>query len=52
MRWIVGMLLVSAAILKASQLIFDPAVALANGRVIPRLQVGVELAIGLFAVSG
>jgi hypothetical protein len=52
MRWIVGLLLVSAAILKATQLIVEPTVAVATGRLLPPLQVGVELAVGLFAMSG
>jgi hypothetical protein len=52
MRWVVGILLVSAAILKAVQLITDPTVTLTNGRLLPSLQVGAELGIGLLALNG
>jgi hypothetical protein len=70
MRWIVGYLLVTAAILKAAQLVTEPTAALLAVRaspdpvvhgspdpaliatMLPPLQVGAELAIGLFALSG
>jgi hypothetical protein len=70
MRWIVGILLVTAAILKAVQLVTEPTAALLAvretpnravrwspdpaliGTLLPPLQVGAELAIGLLALSG
>jgi hypothetical protein len=52
MRWVVGLLLVSAAILKAAQFITEPTTALVYGRLLPSLQVGVELGVGLVALNG
>jgi hypothetical protein len=62
MRWIVGILLVTAAILKAVQLVAEPTAALLAvrgspdlvpiGSLLSPLQVGVELAIGLLALTG
>jgi len=54
MRWIVGLLLVGAAILKTVQLITEPAATLMSplgGWLLP-IQVGVELGVGLFVLSG
>lgn len=54
MRWIVGLLLVCAAILKTFQLFTEPAAALASplSRWFAPMQVGVELGIGLGALAG
>jgi hypothetical protein len=54
MRIVVGLLLVTAAVLKAGQLIDDPTAALTislGGWVLP-IQVGVELGFGLLVLSG
>jgi hypothetical protein len=54
MRWITGFLLVGAAVLKAAQLIFDPASVVLNplGRYFLPVQVGIELTLGLLVLSG
>jgi hypothetical protein len=54
MRWVTGLLLVVAAVLKAAELINEPAVTLANplGRFFVPIQVGLELGLGLFVLSG
>ncbi|HEX4415301.1 MAG TPA: MauE/DoxX family redox-associated membrane protein [Lacipirellulaceae bacterium] len=54
MRWLVGLLLISAAVLKAVQLISEPATAhlSALGPYFPPIQIGAELAIGLLVMTG
>jgi hypothetical protein len=52
MRWVVGLVLITAAVLKAVEIIANPTVALATGRWLLPLQIGIELAIGLVALSG
>ena len=54
MRWVVGLLLVCAAVLKAVQLVTEPASTLAIplGRWFLPMQIGIELGIGLLAISG
>lgn len=54
MRWLVGILLVGAAVLKAIELVNEPAAVVVRPWevwVLP-IQVGTELAIGVFALSG
>src|SRR5688500_6399704 len=54
MRWVVGLLLVSAAVLKTAQLVAEPSDTLTTpfgGWLVP-VQVGAELGIGLVALSG
>lgn len=54
MRSLVGLLLVAAAVLKAVQLITEPAAALVDplGRGLLPVQIGTELALGLLVLSG
>ncbi len=54
MRWVVDLLLVSAAGLKAVELVTEPAATLTNplGRWFLPMQVGVELGLGLVVISG
>ncbi len=54
MRWVVGLLLVFAAVLKGTQLIAESGAALATayGRWLMPVQAGVELGIGLLMLSG
>lgn len=54
MRWIVGLFLVIAAVLKTVQLVSEPASATLGpvGTPFLQLQIGIELAIGLFLLSG
>lgn len=54
MRRIAGVLLVCAAVLKAVELVNEPAVAMLNpvGRFFVAIQIGVELGLGLFVLSG
>ena len=54
MRWVVGLLLVCAAILKAVQLVTQPASTLMMplGHWLLPMQIGVELGIGLFVLTG
>ena len=52
MRWVVGLLLVCAAILKSVQLITEPAATLIAGPWLLPLQIGVELGVGLLALAG
>jgi len=54
MRWVVGLLLVFAAILKGVQLIAEPATTLVglSARWLSPAQIGVELAFGLLILSG
>jgi len=54
MRWIVGVLLIGAATLKAIELLSEPAVALTSpmGPWFLSAEVGVELGIGLVMLSG
>jgi len=54
MRWIVGVLLIGAAALKAIELLSEPAVALTSpvGPWFLSAEVGVELGIGLLMLSG
>jgi hypothetical protein len=54
MRWIVGWLLVGAAVLKAAKLITDPTVALVGplGSWFLPVQIGVEVGLGLVVLSG
>lgn len=54
MRWVAGLLLIVTAILKAIQLVSETAATLTSplgGWLLP-MQVGVELGIGLFVLSG
>jgi hypothetical protein len=51
-RWLVGLVLIGAAILKAVQLITEPTIALTTGRMMLPLQIGAELGVGLLAVTG
>ena len=54
MRWLVGLLLVCAAVLKAIELIVEPALAMATpiGRYLVPLQIATELSVGAIAMSG
>jgi uncharacterized membrane protein YphA (DoxX/SURF4 family) len=54
MRWIVGCLLVIAAVLKAAQLIVDPTGAIAGpfGSSLLAAHIGIELGLGLLVLSG
>jgi len=54
MRWVVGTLLICAAILKTAQLLQEPAATLASpyGRLTLPTQAGVELALGMIVLSG
>lgn len=54
MHWVVGLLLVMAATLKAAQLIIDPAATVDDAfpRWLMPLQISLELAVGCLAVSG
>lgn len=54
MRWLVGLLLVFAAVLKAVELVTVPTVALMHslGPYFLPLEIGVELAVGLLILSG
>lgn len=54
MRWVVGLLLVFAAVLKAAQLVIEPTAALVgrSGSLLLPTQVGVELGVGLLVLSG
>lgn len=54
MRWVVGLLLISAAVLKAFQLVADPSAALLTpfGDWLLPIQIGLELGIGLLVLSG
>lgn len=54
MRWVTGILLVCAAALKAVELINEPMAAMVNplGRLFAPIQIGVELGLGLLALSG
>jgi hypothetical protein len=52
MRWVVGLLLVFAAILKSVQFVTEPAAALVTGRWLLSLEIGVELGVGLLALAG
>jgi hypothetical protein len=54
MRWVVGWLLVAAAVLKAAQLVSEPAIVLTSplgGSFLP-VQVGIEFGFGLLVLSG
>jgi hypothetical protein len=51
-RWLVGLVLIFAAILKAVELVTEPAIALTTGRMMLPLQIGVELCLGLCALTG
>jgi hypothetical protein len=54
MRWVVGLLLASAGILKAAQLIAEPVAILASplGWFLAPLQISAELIVGALALSG
>ena len=54
MRWIAGLLLVAAAVLKAAQLVSDPASALLNplGRYFLPTEIGGEFAVGTLLLNG
>jgi hypothetical protein len=52
MRWVVGLVLIAAAVLKAVEIVANPTVALAMGRWLLPVQIGIELGIGLIALSG
>lgn len=55
MRWFAGLLLVFAAVLKAFELLYSPiAVVTAEplGHLLLPIQIGVELTVGLFLISG
>jgi len=54
MRWIAGLLLVSAAALKAVELVVDPAIAMTSplGRYFLPVAIGVEFAVGVLLLSG
>jgi hypothetical protein len=53
MRWIASFLLVSAAILKAVELVTEPMAALSNpfGRYFLPIEIGVEMAVGLLLLT-
>lgn len=54
MRWVVGVLLLAAAVLKAAQLLAEPALSLASPalRYLLPLQIAAEACLGLLALSG
>lgn len=54
MRWVVGLLLVGAAVLKAAQLLAEPALSAASPalRYLVPLQIAAEAGLGLLALSG
>lgn len=52
MRWIVGLLLVTASALKAVQLLTEPALAMAAAGSFLPFQIGIELGIGFLALTG